>query len=205
MRLQAALLPPDDARDDLAAVVASVPGGHEQWMPVPAHLLHLRLVNFGKVTLGDSEALRDTLRKEMTHWPPMTFVFRGGVAPGPPGDDSAWAKLEGDIAQLNDVTNLVVRVVKRLGFLVDRRLPRTVVRVGRTTPLTTPAFVKKLIGQLDSYQGPDWACHDLALLSVSDSALGAGLAFQVVDRLPLTADDPSADSAKGTPGGRHLK
>jgi len=185
MRLHAALLPPPDVQDDLAATVASVPGGDEQLTLVPAHLLHLRLASFGKVTLDDAHAVKAALQKEVAQWPPMKFRFRGGAALEPIGDDCAWAKLEGDTDQLSDVADLAARVVKRLGFLVDRRLPRTLVRVGRIKPATTADYLQQMIDRLDAYASPEWTCQDLAMLRASDTTIQGFHSFEVQDHIRL--------------------
>lgn len=161
-------------------------------MSTPGHLLHLRLASFGKVALADSVKVHRSLDREVAEWPSMTFRFRGGAVLEPIGDDSAWATLEGDVEQLIEMANLVVRVVKRLGFLVDRRLPRTLVRVGRITPATTETYLQRLLDRLESYAGPEWTCRDLVLLRVTDSAEGADPTFEVLHRLALK------------PRGRHL-
>ncbi len=195
MRLQVALVPPLAVQEDVAAVVESVPGGAGQLAAVPADLLHLRLVNFGNVTVRDAETLRNTLDKEMAQWPVMRFQFRGGTALEPIGDDSAWATLEGDVEQLADIANLTVRVVKRLGFLVDRRVPRTLVRLGRITPDTSEKYLQRLIDRLEGYSGPAWTCRGLALLSVSEHAPGIP-EFEVVHRLRLK-QEAGSDSTPG--------
>ncbi len=189
MRLQAALLPPHDVQTDLAAVTASVPGSGEQLTLVPAHLLQLRLANFGEVSLGDAASVRSALQREIAQWPTMSFRFRGGAALEPIGDDSVWAKLEGDVEQLAEMANLTARVVKRLGFLVDRRLPRTLVRLGRITPATTETYLQRLIDRLDGYSGPEWACSDLALVRTSEVTQEGIQHFEVVDRFRLKSED----------------
>lgn len=199
MRLLAALLPPQDVQDDLAGVVASVPGGREHLTLVPADRLHLRLANFGKVTLADSEALRRVVEKELLQWPAMTLRFRGGVALEPIGDDSAWAKLEGDIEQLTEITDFILRLVKRLGFLVDRRLPRTLVRVGRITPATTADYLQQMIDRLDDFTSREWICRDVALLRVSDSGQDGASTSEVMTRLRLGSQEPDPPTSPSPP------
>ncbi len=189
MRLQAALLPPEDVQVDLAAVAASVPGGGEQLALVPAHLLHLRLANFGEVSLGDAARGRSMLQREIAQQPAMSFRFRGGVALEPLGDNSVWAKLEGDVEQLTGTANMTARVVRRLGLVVDRRLPRTLVRLGRITPTTTETYLQRLLDRLDAYAGPEWVCSDLALLRTSDVTQEGILLFEVVERFRLQSGD----------------
>jgi len=188
MRLNVALIPPLAVQEDLADLVARVPGGREQLTPVPAHLLHLRLANFGNVALRDAEAVRKTLQREVAQLPRMKFRFHGGVALEPLGDDSGWAQLQGDLGPLIDAANLTVRLGKRLGFLVDRRLPRTLVRVGRITPVATEDYLQELIDRLDDYNGPEWECRELAVLDMSDSPEAGARTFEVMQRLQLKVE-----------------
>ena len=196
MRMQAGLLPPPEVQDDLAAAVASVKGSAEQLDEVPARNLYLRLANFGKVSLQDAQGLRSTLDREVGQWPAMRFRFKSGIALDPIGDDSAWALLDGDIEQLSDLVGLVLRSVKRLGFLVDRRLPRTRMRLGRINPATTEPYLMRLIECLEGYSGPDWICRDLVLLKVTDSVDAGAPDIEVFHRLELEAADPLSGGSR---------
>ncbi|MGH3356218.1 MAG: 2'-5' RNA ligase family protein, partial [Nocardioidaceae bacterium] len=149
MRLLAALVPPEPVLDDLTAVVRSVRGGTNELRHVPAHLLHIPLANFGNVGLNETVALRDALAGELATRPPLGLRFQGGSALDFPGDDSIWAKLGGDVEQLAALGAVVPRVVQRLGFLVDRRLFRTSVRIGHITPSTSAGYLERVVGRLD--------------------------------------------------------
>ncbi len=198
MRLQAAVVPPSEVQQDLADVVASVRGSAEQLDALPSRLFYLRLANFGKVSLTDSQALRSTLESEVARQPPMRLQFRSGTALDPMGDDSAWAMLAGDVDQLNEVTDLVVRAVKRLGFLVDRRLPRTRMRLGRINPATTEPYLKRLIERLEDYSGPEWTCRELTLIRVADTAEGGPPEFDVLHRLVLAGEGSSTQASRSS-------
>ncbi len=191
MRLQAALLPPPEVQGDLGAAVASVSGGREQLDTVPTRLLHLRLANFGTVSLRDADALRSTLEQELARAPSLRLRFRGGAVLEPIGDDSAWAELDGDVKGLVDVADTIARAVKPLGFLVDRRLPRTRMRVGAINSATTEPYLVRLIERLESYVGPEWTCHDIILLQMLDPVDGAPAEFEVRHHLKLRSSEPS--------------
>jgi 2'-5' RNA ligase len=195
MRLQAALLPPPHVQDDLAAAVASVAGSGEQLTVVPPRLMHLGLARFGNVSHADGVLLERTLQRELLQWSPMTVRFQGGTVLEPLGDDSAWARLEGDTGELVEIADLTIRVVKRLGFLVDRRLPRTVMRLGRITPATNEAFLQRLLDRLEGYVGPEWTCSDIALLHMSDALEEGPVPFEVQTRFALEGHDVASQGA----------
>lgn len=198
MRMQAVVLPPGEVQEDVAATVASVRGTQEQLDVVPTRLLHLRLANFGKVSLSDAQALHATLGRAVAESSPMRLHFRSGTALDPMGDDSAWALLAGDVDQLSALADLVVRSVKRLGFLVDRRLPRTRMRLGRINSATTEPYLQRLIERLEAYSGPEWTCRELALVRVADPVDGGPAELEVMHRLPLRAGEPSGEQAGGS-------
>lgn len=164
MRMYAAILPPPAVLEDLAAVVRSVPGCGVELAAVPAHLLHLPLGNFGNVSVTDRIELREALASELAALPPMQLRFAGGAALVTDGDDSVWAHVGGDVDELSVLGALVPRVVQRLGFLIDRRVFRTRMRVGRITDATSLEFLERMLQRLDGYVGPAWTVHDVALL-----------------------------------------
>jgi RNA 2',3'-cyclic 3'-phosphodiesterase len=164
MRLYAALVPPPDVADDLAAVVRSVARDDAQLTAVPAELIHLPLGNFGNVGLTDRTALQNALQEELAGWPAMNLRFKGGAALVKEGDDSVWAHLDGDVDRLVALGAVVPKVVQRLGFLIDRRVFRPSVRIGRITPHTRVDFLERLLQRLDGYRGPAWTAHNVSLL-----------------------------------------
>jgi 2'-5' RNA ligase len=199
MRMFAALIPPPAVVDDLAAVVRSVRGSEAALEPVPAELMHLPLGNFGNVGLTDRLALQQQLADEVSRWAPFELRFHGGGALLDPGDDSVWAELTGDLEQLTAIGTAIPRVVQRLGFLIDRRLFRTRMRVGRITPATGLEFLERLLGRLDGYSGPAWTTHHVSLLRHLSAVGVADPAFEVLQELPLVGDiqDSGAEQQVG--------
>lgn len=200
MRLFAALVPPQGVLDDLTAVVRSVRGAPDELQQLPADLLHVPLANFGNVGLGDALDLREAMLQEMAYWSPLELRFRGGGALEDDGDDSVWARLDGDVEHLSAIGAVVPRVVQRLGFLVDRRFFRPRVRVGRITASTTAKYLERLVERLEGYAGPAWTAYDVALLRARESGpQQTDTAFEVMHLLPLAGEDTSGDAS----GGRH--
>src|SRR3712207_6445413 len=145
MRLEAALLPPPQVQEDLAARIRAVPGTSTQLAAVPAERLYLRLASFGKVTRGDAEALRAALVTELAARPPVQLRFAGGKALEPIGDDSVWTQLDGDTDAVGDLGQVVVREALKVGFAVDRRISRRLMRVGRVTGATTVDYLERVL------------------------------------------------------------
>src|SRR3990170_4266036 len=142
MRMYAALVPPPLVLEDLAAVVRSVRGTETELDPLPVERMLLPLGNFGNVGLADRLALQEALSDQVSRWAPLELRFHGGSALVDAGDDSVWAELVGDVEQLNAMGTGVPRAVQRLGFLIDRRLFRTRMRVGRITSATSLRYLE---------------------------------------------------------------
>ena len=165
MRLHARLIPPQAMLDELDDVVRSVRGDASELEHVPADLLHIPVTSFGNVSHGDAVKLADALAKEATKWAPVELRFAGGTALEWPGDESVWAKLDGDLEQLAMIGRSIPQVVLRLGYLVDRRKFRSWVSVGQITASTTAVFLQALVDALEAYSGPAWTSRELCLLN----------------------------------------
>lgn len=165
MRLHARLIPPQAMLDELDDLVRSVRGAASELEYVPADQLHIRLATFGNVSHGDAVKLADTLTKEAAEWAPVKLRFGGGAALEWPGDNSVWAKLDGDLEHLTMIGSKIPQVVARLGYLVDRRKFRSWVPVGQITPSTTPEFLQALVDALEAYTGPSWTSSEMCLLN----------------------------------------
>jgi RNA 2',3'-cyclic 3'-phosphodiesterase len=202
MRMYAALVPPPEVLEDLAAVVRSVRGSAAALEPQPAEAMHLLLGNFGNVGLADRLALQEALTDEVSRWAPMELRFHGGSALVETGDDSVWAELGGDIEQLTAMGTVLPRVVHRLGFLIDRRSFRTRVRVGRITHATSLEFLQRLLSRMDGYSGPAWTAHHVSLLRHRSGDAAADPTLDVLHELRLVGDSQGT-GATGAEGGRH--
>lgn len=200
MRLSAALLPPGSVLEDLAAVVRSVRGSDVELYPVPPEEMLLPFAHFGNVSLTDRTALRGAMEQGVAGWAPIELRFRGGSALVDDKDDSVWAELDGDIEQLAALGAAIPRYVQRLGFLIDRRVFHTRMRVARITPATTVEFLERLLARLEGYSGPAWTAHDVVLLRRHLGIDGEQPGFDVLHELPLVGD---AVGAGDLADGRH--
>lgn len=186
MRLYAGLIPPQTMLDELDAVVRSAGGDSSELDPVPVRSLHIPVTSFGNVAHGDAVALGNALMSEAANWAPMELRFSGGAALEWPGDDSVWAKLDGDIEQLSMIGRTIPVVVQRLGFLVDRRKFRTWLCVGHITSATTAEFLQRLVDSLEAYRGPAWTLREVCLLRERRPTLATeSTHLEVYQRIPL--------------------
>lgn len=186
MRLHAGLVPPQEILDELEAVVRSAAGRADEIDPVPAPSLHIPLALFGNVAQGDAVALGNALLKEAATWAPAELRFAGGTALEWPGDESIWAKLDGDLEQLGSIARGVHQVVQRLGFFVDRRKFRTWMSVGKITGSTTPAYLNGLVDALEAYRGSSWSIQEICLLHTRRTTDDTESTYlEVHQRIPL--------------------
>lgn len=186
MRLFAGLLPPDEALAELAHVVRSVAPETPELEARAVADMYMPVTQFGNVTLGDARSLESTLRREAAGWAAPKLYFAGGTALEWPGDQSVWAKLGGDVDDLLVIGRGVSNVVRRLGFLVDRRQFRPWLSVGSITDHTTAPYLERLVAALDGFEGQPWRIEHLDVmrrLPVLEDGSDGG--FEVVERLPL--------------------
>jgi RNA 2',3'-cyclic 3'-phosphodiesterase len=210
MRLFAAIVPPqavlEEVRDAVAGVrtstgpvkepkrglfgrrsggradVAEVAPDEELVIPTLREM-YLPVTHFGNVTQGDSVQLARALRTEARTWERPTVRFSGGTALEFKGDESVWAKLEGDLDELMTIGRGVPQVVQRLGFFVDRRQFRPWLSVGTITDKTTPPYLEALVAALDGLSSNKWTVETVSLMKrLPDEGPHA---FEVMEELPL--------------------
>ena len=204
MHLFSAVIPPSDVVEELAEVVRSAGSGSKpsrsRWgrakrtaeepsegfdLTVTSQM-YLPITNFGNVAAGDSVRLADALRQEALTWPTATVHFAGGAALEWPGDESVWAKLEGDVDALMKIGRGVPQVVQRLGFFVDRRQFRPWLSVGTITPETTAPYLEDLVGRLEGFSGQEWTADKVTLLRLMPTDNGT-MVNEELERMPVGA------------------
>jgi len=213
MRLFAAISPPTSALEELSRVVRSVtpdggrpaksqsrkgllgrfggggtavaePVDHGQLTMATLEDMYIPITGFGNVTLGDSGRLAAALREQAAGWEQPRLRFAGGTALEFRGDESVWAKLDGDVDALSVIGRGVPQVVQRLGFFVDRRQFRPWLAVGRITPETTAPYLEALVAALEAFEGEPWTVEGISLMrGVPESEKKAG--YEEMERMPL--------------------
>jgi hypothetical protein len=181
MRLLAAILPPAPVLKELAEVVRSAGPDTPELDAAPAESMFIPVTSFGNVTLADARALQAAIAREAATWPAPRLRFAGGTALEWRGDQSVWAKLDGDVDALSTVGRGVPVVVQRLGF-------RPWLSVGTITDVTTAPYLERLVGALESFEGQPWTLEHVSVLRrlpVLDDGSDGG--FELVEQLPLQA------------------
>ena len=146
--------------------------------------MYLPISGFGNVTLGDSVQLTKALRDEALTWPRPTLHFAGGTALEFKGDESVWAKLDGDVEALQAVGRGIPQVVQRLGFFVDRRQFRPWLSLGTITENTTAPFLQNVVDALEAHRGQPWTVEHVSLMKrVPEEGHDA---FEEMEQLPLS-------------------
>lgn len=163
MRLYAAVVPPERARVELADLVQSVAPGTPELTQVPVDGMRIPITSFGNVAQEDSERLLGQLRKVTAGWSRPELRFHGSAALEFEGDESVWAKVDGDVDGLLQIGRGVPVAVQPLGFLVDRRQFRPWLAVGSITAATKLPYLEKLTAALDSFEGQPWTPESLTI------------------------------------------
>ena len=186
MRVLAAIIPPAHVLKELAEVVRTAGPDTPELDAVAPESMHIMITNFGNVTLADARALQSAIAREAATWPAPELRFSGGTALEWRGDESVWAKLEGDVDELNQVGRGVPVVVQRLGFFVDRRQFRSWLSVGTITDVTSAPYLERLVGALDAFEGQPWTLEHISVLrrlpALDDGSDGG---FEVIEQIPL--------------------
>jgi RNA 2',3'-cyclic 3'-phosphodiesterase len=162
----------------------SADAGNGQLDIAPLAQWYLPITNFGNVTLGDSRRLADALRVEASGWAKPELHFAGGAALEWPGDDSVWAKLEGDLDELGTIGRGVPKIVQRLGFFVDRRQFRPWLSVGTITPATTAPYLERVVAALSAHRSRSFVVESVSLMKRLPEAQ-TEVEFEELERMPL--------------------
>jgi len=191
MRLIAAVVPPREAQEDLAAVVRSVPGEIGQLDLLAADALVLPVANFGNVARADLETLGEVLSRMAASSPSFVLRLNGGAALENPGEHFVSARVTGELDRLSRLVHGIPPEARRLGFLLDRRAFRPQVHVGEVTSVTTLEYLQAMLARLDEYEGHPWRTRELSLLH-PNSPQGGRPTYDEVVRYALAESGLSA-------------
>jgi RNA 2',3'-cyclic 3'-phosphodiesterase len=185
MRLFSAIVPPEAARQELAAVVAAVSPGTDQLAATPVELMRIPVTSFGNVAQREADQLLSKLRRGAADWPRPEVLFNGSAALEWPGDESVWAKVDGDADGLREIGRGVPVAVKALGFLVDRRAFRPWLSVGTITDHTTAPYLEQLVAALEDFKGMPWQVETLSVIRKVPQEAPGQVEEVVIDEVPL--------------------
>lgn len=186
MRLYAAVVPPERARVELADLVQSVAPGTPELVPVSVGDMRIPITSFGNVAQQDTERLLGQLRQVTAGWHRPELRFHGSAALEFEGDESVWAKIDGDVDGLLQIGRGIPVAVQPLGFLVDRRQFRPWLAVGSITAATKLPYLEKLTAALDSFEGQSWIPESLTVFRKFPTD-ASGVVEKVQEEMPFGA------------------
>ncbi len=156
---------------------------NDQLDTVEVDRMTIPITFLGSLTLGDSVKLADALREEAARWSPPELHFSGGAALEFTGDESVWAKLDGEVEKLVTIGRGVPRAVQKLQLFVDRRQFRPWLAVGTITDKTTAPYLEELVARLDRFSGRSWVQETITLLKTVPQE--SDHPYEVVEELTL--------------------
>ena len=162
----------------LGSRASSADLANDQLDTVDVTLMHIPVTYFGNLTLGDSVTLADTLRGEVASWSRPELRFAEWT-----GDESVWAKLDGEVDKLVTIGRGIPRVVQKLQLFVDRRQFRPWLSVGTITDRTTAPYLESLVARLDRFSGRSWTQESVTLLKHIPQETSHP--YEVLEELPL--------------------
>jgi len=190
MRMFVAIVPPEEALEDLGEFLAprQEAGGGFRW--TAPEQWHLTLAFMPRVADRCLDDLLARLQRAAARRTPFTLGMAGGGAfPNPGRAKVLYAGLEvGDDEELRRMATGARAAANKAGAEVEgtRFHPHlTLARIGR------PVDVTKWIRVLDAYRGPVWEVHEVALI---ESHLGEGPRkrprYEVIESFPLGRGAP---------------
>ncbi|MGW8374377.1 RNA 2',3'-cyclic phosphodiesterase [Streptomyces sp. ODS28] len=163
MRLFAAVMPPQEARDELGSAVrglAALPGAGELRWADPGNW-HLTLAFYGEVPEHTDDDLRERLARAAARSPRMELCLAGG---GRFGAQVLWAGVGGDREHLTRLGERAAAAGRRAGLAMDppgRFRPHLSLarpRKGRSADL------RPFAAALDGFRGTPWTVTELTLV-----------------------------------------
>jgi len=192
MHVRASLVPPERIANAVAEVVASVelpveppppppkgifrrkaepaappPPPAPQLDLLPSDQLQIPLCSFGNLTTDEVTRLGKALASIASELTAPTVWVAGGTALEFTGDQSVWAKLEGDVDGLWAVFRGINEGVERLGFFLDRRSFRPWLSLGTINEATTAPYLEDVVAALDAYRSEPWLVDGVSLMKLA--------------------------------------
>ena len=144
----------------------------DQLRPVPDFNMRIEIASFGNLDRSDASRLTDVLQAEAARWHSVRLQVTGGVMLDWPGDDSAWASLDGELERLNLVARGVARAAQGMRLFVDRRRFRPLIKLGTVNDETTVPYLEALQTGLDAFTSGPWIQSSFSLLQSATSLPG---------------------------------
>lgn len=182
MRLFAALVPPTDVLDELAAYLTPHQAAWPDLRWVRPEAWHVTLAFYGELDERGLERLLPRLERAAGRYSPLELSFAGGGA-FPSGGAHArvlWTGLYGDRRELARLAASTLAAGRRAGAPLARH-------AGFKPHLTLarcriPTDVRLLVEQLSTYAGAPWTAGSLHLVR---SHLGSTVRYEPIESWPL--------------------
>lgn len=188
MRLFAALDPPADVRDSLAAALDRDAAANLRW--VPPEQWHITLAFYGDVDERKVDGLTDGLARAAART--GSFGVRlAGAGSFPHNATKAravWAGLDGEVDAMRRLADRCAGAGRRARIPVENRKFRPHLTLARAR--RDPVDVTGLVTGLASYVGPWWQVTSLRLVH---STLGSAVNHRPLGEWTLTGRKGSAD------------
>ncbi len=166
MHVSVAILPPEEIRADIAALVGSVPGVDPELERVTADAMRLRLFGLGNLTRLDVDALCENLARQISDIGVRPRIHLAGVwALEDNADPSIALHVAGDVGGVVTLANALPPLVMAHGFFVDRRLFVPRVTVARVTDATSVKVLERLVKALEGYRSGEWEVDAVDVIS----------------------------------------
>lgn len=183
VRLFAALVPSVEAVHHLDDAVAPVRPLLPQVEWTSADDWHVPLAYFGNISQRELDRLDVAMREVTRRWPPLSVRVNGiGAHPEPHEATGLWAKVQEPADSLQGLSTAVLNAVKGFGWMLDRRVFRPQLVLGRSSATVD---ARPVLDRLSAYAGPGWLFDTLVILwarPVEDGAVEP----DIVDTYPMT-------------------
>ncbi|GGX63269.1 RNA 2',3'-cyclic phosphodiesterase [Streptomyces minutiscleroticus] len=164
MRLFAAVLPPPDVTDELAAAVARarrLPGADGlRWTGRPGW--HLTLAFYGEVGEEAVAPLAERLARAARRTDPFELALRGG---GAFGGRALWTGVTGDVPALRLLAGRAEAAARRAGLpMEEHRRYRPHLTLARARGRDRAVDLAPFTAALDAFAGRSWTVRELSLV-----------------------------------------
>lgn len=185
MRLFAAVLPPQDAADELGVAVDALHGlpgaGGLRWTGRPGW--HFTLAFYGEVEEEQAGPLADRLARAAGRTPPFPLALHGG---GHFGGRALWAGVAGDVHTLRLLADRAEAAARKAGVAMgEHRRYRPHLTVARSKE---SADFTAYVAALDAFAGRPWTTGELCLVRSNlprSGVPGEQPRYETVGRWPL--------------------
>ncbi len=162
MRVFAALILSAESVEDLDSALAPERPKLPQMQWAAPDDWHVALAYFGNISRLDFERLETAMVRVADAWPPLEVKVKGiGAFPEPHEATALSAVIHEPSNSLAGLSSAVTGAVRGFGWMLDRRVFRPEVTIGRSTE---PVDASRVLSSVGDYEGPGWTFDTMATL-----------------------------------------